>query len=271
MKTRRYRYLMILLLSLFWAQQINAQVFENPEVEQRSHHNLSLTKVKCTDYNTILYMEYEARENWKEGFNIDPDIILRNPLTGKEAALIKAEGIPLAPEIHEFDFAGQKLSFRLIFPLLSENCTRFSLLESRISDPIAFKGILLGAEAEEDETDVFRGDYNYMGILDHTTGEWETVRKVAHTFVFNINANGDVKHFFQDGDQEILRSVSEVERESEENYVVQKMAVLNEEGLEMELSVFSNGILLLSPADADLSIWFFTEGSMEQIIQMAKE
>lgn len=47
--------------------------------------------------------------------------------------MIRAEGIPIEPQKHYFNSAYEKVQFKLIFPALPQNTTKFNLIESESS------------------------------------------------------------------------------------------------------------------------------------------
>jgi hypothetical protein len=98
---------------------------------------------------------------------------------------------------------------------------------------LAFCGHPLAAQ------ETFRIDYDIVAIF--ADGEWSDWQEGDNTFVFNINANGDVVHYKASGKKETYRRVmkkDEGHTASGEHYQV--VTLVGEEGLEFAMQVFDN-------------------------------
>ena len=182
----------------------------------------------------------------------------------KKYYILRAEGIPLQPERHYFDYAGQSLSFRLFFPRLPANVSKVDLIECPDRyDCFNTYGIYLTEEADSyesepeptgyayeeeapDQDGPFREDYAYLIVYDPATEEWSELLEATTTVVFNHNDNADVKMYYQSGEEEILRKVSAIEEiDMDDGSVTQAMKVVDQDGAELYLGLNSEGFMIL--------------------------
>lgn len=104
--------------------------------------NLKIKRVRVTLAQTIIDLEYDNSTSGSGWVTISPNTYIISYNTGKKYTLVKTEGIPVEPQKYYFSSRFEKLQFKLIFPSLPQNTTKFNLIESE-SSPWKFYGIKL--------------------------------------------------------------------------------------------------------------------------------
>lgn len=242
----------------------HAQTIISPRIDRAG--NLDIDKIERTDQHTILYATYTASDRYAAGgwVNMSGSTYLLDRWRNKKYYILRAQGIPMKPERHYFDYAGQSLSFRLFFPRLPDNVSKIDLIECPDRyDCFNTYGIYLTEEAvtyesepantglaDEEEADEqdgpFRVDYAYLIVYDSETEEWSELLEAPTTVVFNHNENADVKMYYQGGEEEILRKVSAIEEvDMDDGSVTQVMKVLDQDGAELYLGFNSESFMIL--------------------------
>jgi len=86
--------------------------------KRKTETSIELVKIEVKESITIVHLIHTAPSAYEKGgwVSIRPDTFIKENSTGKKLKLIKAEGIPTAPNKFEYSAEGQKLSFRLYFP-----------------------------------------------------------------------------------------------------------------------------------------------------------
>ncbi len=113
------------------------------------------------------------------------------------------------------------------------------------------------ANEKDAETEKFRKDYNKVCLYMMKDKEWGEWHDANNTFVFNINENTDISHYFPDGRVEILRNVGNTEEgETDEGYEYQITTVLDEEGNHFRLQLFDDPGIGLKLIGSDYIIQF---------------
>ena len=243
---------------------IHAQTIHSPRIDRAGP--IQIDKMERTDQHTVLYATYTASERFAKGgwVNLSGSTYLLDRWRNKKYYILRAEGIPLQPERHYFDYAGQSLSFRLIFPRLPTNVSKVDLIECPDRhDCFNTYGIYLTEEADSyesepeptgyayeeeapDQDGPFREDYAYLIVYDPDTEEWSELLEATTTVVFNYNDNADVKMYYQSGEEEILRKVSAIEEiDVDDGSVTQAMKVVDQDGAELYLGLNSEGYMIL--------------------------
>jgi hypothetical protein len=81
-----------------------------------------------------------------------------------------------------------------------------------------------------------------VAVYDHETDSWGEWKEVEHTFVINVNSNGDIVHYLPNGDSIKYRNVSKVKEgtipKTKERYQIIK--VLTDKGDPIELQLFDD-------------------------------
>lgn len=91
---------------------------------------LKVTRVLITLAQTIVELEYDNTINQSGWISIDKDTYIVSYDTGEKYKMVKSEGIPIDPQKYHFSSAREKVNFRLIFPALPKNTTKFNLIEN---------------------------------------------------------------------------------------------------------------------------------------------
>lgn len=130
---RKY-FLFIALLST--AQQHFAQTILKPTITRQDDNSIKIDKIELSDYRTIIYCTHTSSDVYTNGgwVRIEPNIIIKETFGLRKYNLLKAEGIPLSPEKFTYSYQGQTLSFRLIFPKISDDIGTIDLLECQTNN-----------------------------------------------------------------------------------------------------------------------------------------
>ena len=101
--------------------------------------------MQVTSSRTIIDLEFDNAVNGSSWINISPETYIVSYDTGEKYKLVLAEGIPMAPQKHNFYFSSrnEKVQFRLIFPALPKNTTNFNLIENESGEAFRIYGIKL--------------------------------------------------------------------------------------------------------------------------------
>jgi hypothetical protein len=131
----------LLIVILFFAATVQAQVIERPNCGMKSPNTLVIDRIETGNGSSTFYCSVENQI--KDGyFCADKNIFVIYP-DGTRSMLIKAEGIPVCPAMYKFKSIGEKLEFRLVFPVLKENVQWIDLVENCSSDCMFFYGLTL--------------------------------------------------------------------------------------------------------------------------------
>ena len=76
-------------------------------------------------------------------FCADSKIILTELDIGKRHQLLLSEGIPTCPDAYKFNYTGEKLSFKLVFPPLQNTQSEIDIIENCSNNCFSLKGIIL--------------------------------------------------------------------------------------------------------------------------------
>ena len=112
---------------------------ENPYVESQSSTYIILMKIeKLIDCTKIYFYYRTPRMGW---MNFSKNTYIQT-LDGKKYKVLKSEGIPLAPDVYNFNKKGESMTFCLTFPKLPDYINSFSLYEPT-ADGFSFNNIEL--------------------------------------------------------------------------------------------------------------------------------
>jgi len=242
------KFVLALFVFLSFFTYVQAQIIDNPECDKSDNSNVVIRRIEITDYTTIVTFFYQASDEYVKGgwFNMNPEVCLKSSDGKKVYKLIHAEGIPLAPNKKDFDYAGQIVSYRLTFPKLDSCIEKIDIIECSTSNCFNFYGVSLSRKNNnnnhsQSENTQFRRDYDYVCWYKPKTQSWSDWQKGPNTFVFNINDNGDFKLFDAQGKTEIYRKVSPVKNEcTDKGEKYQTIQCLKENG---EVCSFNFSIL----------------------------
>jgi len=150
MKSKYSIAFIVLLLS---AGSSMAQSFIQPNYGHKSHETLIINKVECSDKATTFYLTVENRRVGGT-FCADKNIYIFYP-DGTNIKLISSNGIPVCPESHKFQMAGEKLDFTLTFPPLKKGVDWIDLIEDCNDNCFHFYGVTLDTELNRRINDAF--------------------------------------------------------------------------------------------------------------------
>lgn len=171
--------LLILLLL-----QVNgiSQVFEMPNAETKSHAELTITRIQITSDYTIVHLRNQnmlVKDAWA---CVDRKTTIQTSDKVKHL-LLRAENIPLCPELHRFDSLGEILEFTLYFPPIDPSKGRIDLVEDCEQSCFFFQGIILDNRLN---SDIHAYDEAYDLYLKK---EYEASRKIFSGIVQDIADN----------------------------------------------------------------------------------
>ena len=141
--------LLIPLILVFFHVSANSQVFDMPNAEVKSHTELDITRIRITDDYTIIYLRNQnmlLKDAWA---CVDRKTSIRTSDNAKHF-LLRAENIPLCPDLFRFDSLGQILEFTLYFPPIDASKGRIDLVEDCEQSCFFFRGIILDNKLNRD-------------------------------------------------------------------------------------------------------------------------
>lgn len=91
------------------------------------------------DYTKVDF-GYQTSDHYLKGgwVRISKDTFIRNKATGEKYALVRAENIPIAPTLHNFNTVKDWLYFSLYFPKIEIKSGKIDLIESEPGKPTDF-------------------------------------------------------------------------------------------------------------------------------------
>lgn len=106
----------------------------------------------------------------------------------------------------------------------------------------------------QEENEQFKKQFRYVSF--YKNGEWGETSEGTNTFVFNVGENRDVILYMASGKKQKYTRVSKIkENKTKDGVEVQYVILLDEEGDELILFLYKNGILKLV-YNEDLQIQF---------------
>jgi hypothetical protein len=134
----------LVCLAMFYMSQIKSQTIANPNFGLKSHETLEITRVEYSPSHTVLYLSVENKI--KGGyFCADKNIVIIYP-DGSKSKLISSKGIPVCPDSHKFQLAGEKLNFELTFPAIKPGVQWIDLVEDCSDNCFSFYGVCLNGK-----------------------------------------------------------------------------------------------------------------------------
>jgi len=132
----------IVFIFLFYSFHSNAQMTKLPNQGMKSHLTLQITKIERTSIQTILELtvQNQTLNGW---FCADKNIIITNAQGGETYKILRATGIPICPDQHQFKKLDETLSFVLYFPAIDPAIKYINLIENCEDACFSFKGVIL--------------------------------------------------------------------------------------------------------------------------------
>ncbi|HAM09576.1 MAG: hypothetical protein A2X05_13390 [Bacteroidetes bacterium GWE2_41_25] len=150
MKRKRY---LVSVLILTLAILAHSQSVLKPNYGLKSHETLEILKIETTAGTTVVYLTVENRIE-KGSFCADKNIYIVDQ-TGVKLKLLKASAIPVCPESYRFKSIGEKLDFRLTFPVLKSGNECVDLIEECSDNCFSFYGIVLDKNLNRELDEAF--------------------------------------------------------------------------------------------------------------------
>ena len=249
-----------IIICLLTISNVFAQLTVNPKIDSRDGFSLIIEEVELTEDFTIVYCKHVASLVYDRGgwVTISPDTYLMDRTSNEKYSLITARGIPISPSKHYYNAKGETLSFRLVFPRISSNCTLIDLVECPNSkDCFNFYGIHLNKASSVNSTEAtdlgtFSVDYDLLAVLSAGTESWTDWMDATMKVVFNVNRNGDVK-LITPQEEQLLRRAGEVEMGSMDNGLKYKMlTTMDENNTIVDIQLFLSGDMKLIYPDGSI-------------------
>jgi hypothetical protein len=117
----------LVLLCMALATTVSGQLIQNPTYGLRSHETMEIKGVEIRGDMTLIHLTVENKVI-SGYFCIDRNTSLIMP-DGTKYKLVKAEGLPFCPVLHNFQKVGEILSFTLQFPPIGDKVAWFDLIE----------------------------------------------------------------------------------------------------------------------------------------------
>ena len=134
--------LTLLCFQLLFQFKVNSQIYERPNFSFSSHETLDLERIVIDNSQTRVYFSILNRK-LSGSFCIDTSTYIKNSLGPEEYKLIESIGVPDCPDVHKFSIVGKKLSFILVFPVISKDVKYIDIVEKCKEACISIRYILL--------------------------------------------------------------------------------------------------------------------------------
>lgn len=129
---------------LLFAQQIS-----NPAFAMLSQHPLKILKIEISEENTTIHLSIE-NQIVNGNFCADKNIFIQDLVSNKKYKLIKAQDIPVCPASYRFNYIGEVLNFKLVFPKIDSTVKYINLIEDCNQACFYIKGIMLDQKTNND-------------------------------------------------------------------------------------------------------------------------
>jgi hypothetical protein len=136
----------IFLLSFFilGTGSLLAQTYIRPNIGLKSHETLDILKIEVSSEKTVVYLSIENRIDGGT-FCADKNVYIIVSGGGR-LNLKKSTGIPVCPDSYKFKSIGEKLQFRLEFPVLKKGTGWIESVEDCKENCFSFYGVILNTE-----------------------------------------------------------------------------------------------------------------------------
>lgn len=114
--------------------QTYSKTYNNPATINNMAYNLSLNSVTVQDNQTILTFSVNnrTRDGYFEWMNLDKNTYIM--ANDQKFFLKRTEGIAISPDMTDFSYVGETITFKLYFPAIPKNTTTIDFVESLDSD-----------------------------------------------------------------------------------------------------------------------------------------
>lgn len=111
-----------------------SKTYNNPATINNMAYNLSLNSVTVQDNQTILTFSVNnrTRDGYFEWMNLDKNTYIM--ANDQKFFLKRTEGIAISPDMTDFSYVGETITFKLYFPAIPKNTTTIDFVESLDSD-----------------------------------------------------------------------------------------------------------------------------------------
>ena len=189
-----------------------SQFIQYPDINHQSSDRVSILDIDLTGEYTVIHFLYSSSPEYINGgwVNIRPEVFIKDSYGSQKLKLIKAKGIPIAPQKKNFEFAGQFISYKLFFPKINRSVEEIDIIECSETSCFNFYGVSLNRN-QPVENETFRRDYNHVAFYDPENQKWSEWQKAENTFVLNFNENADIAHYMANGEMVVYKKVSNIE------------------------------------------------------------
>ncbi|MBM3420083.1 MAG: hypothetical protein FJY11_03000 [Bacteroidetes bacterium] len=132
--------MLIFIVSAIVCSGLTGQVVTNPVFGLVSHETLNLVTFEFGNDLTVIELTIENRVSGGY-FCVDRNTIMVLP-EGTRLKMVRSEGLPNCPEVHNFSRIGEVLRFKLYFPALGFRPDWFDLIEECSENCFSVLGIL---------------------------------------------------------------------------------------------------------------------------------
>jgi hypothetical protein len=132
---------LLLAAMVFWSTGANSQSVINPSFGLTSHETLDIRAVEISSNGTVVHMTI-VNMSASGYFCVDRNTYIVLP-DGKRHKLIRADGIPMCPLVHNFRSVGEILSFTLHFPSVDVSPGWFNIIEECSENCFSIYGVTL--------------------------------------------------------------------------------------------------------------------------------
>lgn len=136
---------------------ISQIVVDRPFAAEQSHTELSIEKITFYIDSAVVNLTVVNKLEQGGWFCADKNIYIENPYTRQRYQLIRSNGIPNCPQMHNFKEKDEKLSFNLVFQPVPADLRTINLVENCEKACFNFKGIILDAKLNADIRTFNRG------------------------------------------------------------------------------------------------------------------
>ena len=132
------------VLFFLYCSLIQAQDISKPNFAFASHP-MVVDEISFTPSQMIVKLTIQNQLSGGS-FCVDKNIYIKDALSNSKLQLLFSEDIPDCPEIYNFKWVGEKLSFKLFFPKPTNNLKFIDIVENCNENCFTIKGVILDAE-----------------------------------------------------------------------------------------------------------------------------